>query len=40
VGVGRNTAKSMMVNMVLVHVIGLIGTQVFWGLNPNSPIAN
>ncbi|WP_214369701.1 ABC transporter permease [Pseudonocardia sp. H11422] len=40
VGVGRNTAKSMMVNMVLVHVIGLIGTQVFWGLNPNAPIAN
>lgn len=40
VGVGRNTAKSMMVNMVLVHIIGLIGTQVFWGLDPNAPIAN
>lgn len=40
VGVGRNTAKSMMVNMVLVHIIGLIGTQLFWGLNPNAPIAN
>jgi phospholipid/cholesterol/gamma-HCH transport system permease protein len=40
VGVGRNTAKSMMLNMVLIHVIGLLGTQLFWGLSPNAPIAN
>jgi phospholipid/cholesterol/gamma-HCH transport system permease protein len=40
VGVGRNTAKSMMVNMVLIHVIGLLTTQLFWGLSPNAPIAN
>jgi phospholipid/cholesterol/gamma-HCH transport system permease protein len=40
VGVGRNTAKSMMLNMVLIHVIGLLGTQLFWGLNPNAPIGN
>jgi phospholipid/cholesterol/gamma-HCH transport system permease protein len=40
VGVGMNTAKSMMVNMVLVHVIGMFGTQLFWGLSPNAPIAN
>ena len=40
VGVGRNTAKSMMLNMVLIHVIGVLGTQVFWGLTPNAPIAN
>lgn len=40
VGVGRNTAKSMMVSMVLIHVVGLLGTQLFWGLNPNAPIAN
>jgi phospholipid/cholesterol/gamma-HCH transport system permease protein len=40
VGVGRNTAKSMVLNMVLIHVIGLLGTQLFWGLNPNAPIAN
>ncbi len=40
VGVGMNTAKSMMLNMVLVHVVGLLGTQIFWGLNPNAPIAN
>ncbi|WP_200958857.1 ABC transporter permease [Nocardioides sp. Root190] len=40
VGVGVNTAKSMMVNMVLIHVIGLLTTQLFWGLSPNAPIAN
>lgn len=40
VGVGRNTAKSMMLSLVLIHVVGLLGTQVFWGLNPNAPIAN
>lgn len=40
VGVGRNTAKSMMLNMVLIHVVGVLGTQLFWGLSPNAPIAN
>jgi phospholipid/cholesterol/gamma-HCH transport system permease protein len=40
VGVGRNTARSMMINMVLIHVLGVLGTQLFWGLNPNAPIAN
>ncbi|MCF7550732.1 ABC transporter permease [Pseudonocardia sp. WMMC193] len=40
VGVGRNTAKSMMLNMVLIHVVGVLGTQLFWGLAPNAPIAN
>jgi phospholipid/cholesterol/gamma-HCH transport system permease protein len=40
VGVGWNTAKSMMLNMVLVHLIGMFGTQLFWGLAPNAPIAN
>lgn len=40
VGVGKNTAKSMMLNMVLVHIVGLLGTQLFWGLSPNAPIAN
>ncbi len=40
VGVGKNTAKSMMLNMVLIHVIGLLTTQLFWGLSPNAPIAN
>lgn len=40
VGVGKNTAKSMMLNMVLVHVVGMLGTQLFWGAQPNAPIAN
>ena len=34
VGVGTATAKSM----VLVHLIGMLGTQVFWGANPRAPI--
>ena len=40
VGVGQNTAKSMVVNMVLVSVIGLLAQQAFWGGFPNAPIAN
>lgn len=40
VGVGRATARSMIINMVLIHIIGLLGTQLFWGLSPNAPIAN
>jgi len=38
VGVGRATAKSMVLNLVLVHIIGALGTQVFWGANPRAPI--
>lgn len=38
VGVGTATAKSMAVNIVLVHLIGMILTQVFWGSNPRAPI--
>lgn len=40
VGVGLATAKSMMINMVLIHILGVLGTQLFWGLSPNAPIAN
>ena len=40
VEVGKNTAKSMMLNMVLIHLIGALGTQLFWGLSPNAPIGN
>jgi phospholipid/cholesterol/gamma-HCH transport system permease protein len=40
VGVGRNTSKSMMVNLVLIHLIGMVGTAMFWGFAPNAPIAN
>jgi phospholipid/cholesterol/gamma-HCH transport system permease protein len=38
VGVGTATAKSMVVNIILVHLIGMLGTQVFWGANPRAPI--
>jgi phospholipid/cholesterol/gamma-HCH transport system permease protein len=38
VGVGTATAKSMVLNSVLVHIIGMLGTQVFWGANPRAPI--
>jgi phospholipid/cholesterol/gamma-HCH transport system permease protein len=38
VGVGKATAKSMALNLVLVNLIGMLGTQVFWGANPRAPI--
>ena len=38
VGVGTATAKSMVLNIVLVHIIGMLGTLVFWGANPRAPI--
>jgi phospholipid/cholesterol/gamma-HCH transport system permease protein len=38
VGVGTATAKSMVLNIVGVHVIGMLGTQLFWGANPRAPI--
>ena len=38
VGVGTATAKSMVLNTVMVHLVGMIGTQVFWGSNPRAPI--
>jgi phospholipid/cholesterol/gamma-HCH transport system permease protein len=38
VGVGRATAKSMVLNLILIALIGMLGTQVFWGANPRAPI--
>ncbi len=38
VGVGTATAKSMVLNTVMVHIIGMVGTQIFWGSNPRAPI--
>ena len=38
VGVGTATAKSMVLNLVCVTLIGMLGTQVFWGGNPRAPI--
>jgi phospholipid/cholesterol/gamma-HCH transport system permease protein len=28
----------MVLNIILVHLIGMVGTQVFWGANPKAPI--
>jgi phospholipid/cholesterol/gamma-HCH transport system permease protein len=38
VGVGAATAKSMALNIVLIHVIGMLTTLIFWGANPRAPI--
>jgi phospholipid/cholesterol/gamma-HCH transport system permease protein len=38
VGVGTNTAKSMVANIFGIHIIGFLGTQLFWGGNPRLPI--
>jgi phospholipid/cholesterol/gamma-HCH transport system permease protein len=38
VGVGSATAKSMAVNIIGVHFIGLIGSEAFWGGKANLPI--
>jgi phospholipid/cholesterol/gamma-HCH transport system permease protein len=38
VGVGTATAKSMVLNIILVHIVGMLGTVVFWGANPRAPI--
>ncbi|HET7443876.1 MAG TPA: ABC transporter permease [Solirubrobacterales bacterium] len=40
VGVGTATAKSMAFNIVAVHILGMLGTLVFWGANPRLPIGN
>ena len=38
VGVGKATAQSMVANIIGIHLIGMVGTQLFWGSNPRSPI--
>src|ERR671931_2540906 len=38
VGVGTATAKSMVLNVVGVHLVGMVGKQIFWGANPRAPI--
>jgi phospholipid/cholesterol/gamma-HCH transport system permease protein len=38
VGVGTATAQSMAVNIILVHIIGMLGTVIFWGSTPRAPI--
>jgi phospholipid/cholesterol/gamma-HCH transport system permease protein len=36
--VGRATAKAMIINLVGVHFIGILGSQLFWGGSPRLPI--
>jgi phospholipid/cholesterol/gamma-HCH transport system permease protein len=38
VGVGRATAKSMVLNLILVNVLDALGTQIFWGTNARAPV--
>jgi phospholipid/cholesterol/gamma-HCH transport system permease protein len=38
VGVGSATARSMVVNLVMIHVIGAGLTNVFWGANARTTI--
>src|SRR5687767_6737980 len=38
VGVGTATAKSMVLNTVMVQLLGMLGTQTLWGPNPRAPI--
>jgi phospholipid/cholesterol/gamma-HCH transport system permease protein len=40
VGVGSNTAKSMIVNLVIIGIIGVIAQQLFFSHLPHAPIAN
>ena len=38
VEVGTATARAMIVNLVGIHLIGIVGTQLFWGGNVQLPI--
>ena len=38
VEVGRATAKAMIVNLIGIHFIGILGSQLFWGGTPRLPI--
>jgi phospholipid/cholesterol/gamma-HCH transport system permease protein len=40
VGVGKATAKAMLMNLLFIHFAGVMCTQLFWGQSPNAPIAN
>ncbi|MBA0126777.1 ABC transporter permease [Haloechinothrix sp. YIM 98757] len=39
-GVGRNTAQSMLVNMVFISIFAVIMVQFFYGNSPNAAIGN
>ncbi|WP_354700602.1 Intermembrane phospholipid transport system permease protein MlaE [Paraconexibacter sp. AEG42_29] len=38
VGVGNATAKSMILNLIMIHVLGAAMTMLFWGVKPNAPV--
>ena len=38
VEVGRATAKAMVINLIGIHVIGIVGSELFWGGRPRLPI--
>jgi phospholipid/cholesterol/gamma-HCH transport system permease protein len=38
VGVGKATAQSMVANIIGIHLIGMVGTALFWGGNARAPI--
>lgn len=38
VEVGRATAKAMVANLIGIHVIGILTSQIFWGGAPRLPI--
>ncbi len=38
VEVGVATARAMVVNLIGIHVIGILGSQLFWGGSPRLPI--
>jgi phospholipid/cholesterol/gamma-HCH transport system permease protein len=39
VEVGRATARAMIVDLIGIHIIGILGSQIFWGGgNPRLPI--
>jgi phospholipid/cholesterol/gamma-HCH transport system permease protein len=36
--VGRATSKAMVINLIGVHFIGILGSELFWGGTPRLPI--
>ncbi|HWJ82475.1 MAG TPA: ABC transporter permease [Nocardioides sp.] len=40
VGVGHNTAKSMLVNLIYISVSAMVLAQTFYGQTPGSPLGN
>jgi phospholipid/cholesterol/gamma-HCH transport system permease protein len=40
VGVGQATARSMVVNLVLISTLAVVFAQIFYGGNANAPIGN